>query len=800
MTSGPSQSINLGGAPTPFLDGFMTLDLMRGMQTWHSYVNDTFFFLPADSLIKDSKGWLTQLPIVNGVEQAAFTNVIFTQQLKAGKFILEWDGAGEIAVYQSFTRVGPNRIEIDYNPTYRDASGKPADDGFTVIIEKSDPNGIGNYVRNIKLYNVNDTDLMAAGENFNPLYQDKIDDFRIIRTHGWQNTNFPTAVDWTRNVVSADQAGWGYEGFGMPYELVVGMANQTRSDLWFNIPHTASDAYMRAAAKYVHDNLDPDLRVHVEFSNEYWTEGFNQHQYFIDGGRAAFGTAEFATGQFYGTRAAKMADIFTAEFGPTSKQLMPVLTVDNVFFLTGEAEAILNAPAAIAQGGVAPISRGFEVIATDGYLLWSATDPLFARKLDAWMTDADGGFGRARDFLLDQLKNELLPSWQAGRALADRYGLDFMVYEGGALLLNGNSPADGNPKYTEFAAKFSKSLEMKQVYEAELAAWKTVGTGPFSWFADVGIAGFTGDFAHWKGPDFIPDPRTDAITNANENTPAWWLADDRPASTFDNGIYKAGTAGSDRLVGSALGDRLYGLAGADTLDGRAGNDKLWSGAGDDILFGGIGDDELNGGAGADKLYGGAGRDLADYRDSLAAVALNLSTRVAKGGTATGDTLSSIEDLRGSTFADRLTGNDYANRLFGGNGADVLIGGKGAARLSGELGSDILTGGAGNDVFVFRAKSDGADRITDFSSTTKGNNDVLKFSGQTFGNHAVGALLAAEFQISNSAVAANGAVRFIFDRDDAQLYYDADGAGAGGAVLIATLQSGAVITVSDFLFY
>jgi Ca2+-binding RTX toxin-like protein len=800
MTTGPSQSLNLGSNPSPYSDSFISLDLMKGLEAWHYFPNGEFSFIPPASLSKDAKGWLTELPVVNGVEQPVFTNVVYTQQLKPGKYILEWDGAGEIGVYQNATQIGPNKLQIDYDPTYRDANGQPVDDGFTVIIEQTDPNGTGNYIRNIKLYSAEDADLLAAGERFDPVWQDRIDDFRILRTHGWQNTNFPTAEECTRNVVSADQAGWGYDGLGMPFELIVSTANETRSDLWLTIPHTATDAYMRAAAEYVRENLDPDLRVHVEYSNEYWTKGFDQNQYFIDGGQAEFGAAPFAAGQFYGTRAARMADIFTAEFGANSKQLMPVLTVDDVFFRTGEAEALLTAPAAVAQGGVQPVSRGFDVIATDGYLFWSATDPFFSDQIDDWMTDADGGFGRARDFLLDQLKNDLLPNWQAGRALADKYGLDFMVYEGGALLLNGDKPGEGDPKYTEFALEFSKSAEMKEVYEATLAAWKTVGTGPFSWFADVGRPGFYGDYGHWKGPDFVPDPRTDAITRASEGTAAWWAGDDRPASTFDNGIYKAGTAGSELMLGGALDDRLYGLGGADTLDGREGDDKLWSGIGNDSLYGGAGDDELNGGVGRDRLFGGGGRDLADYRDSTAAVAVNLSTSTAAGGNAAGDLLRSIEYLRGSKLADRLTGNDQDNRLFGGEGADVLVGGKGADVLMGELGADTLTGGAGNDEFVFRSAADGADRITDFSSNATGNNDLIRVLGQGFGNHADGALLATEFQSSNSGVAANSAVRFIYDRDDARLYYDADGSGAGAAVLLATMQSGAIVTVGDFLFY
>jgi hypothetical protein len=81
---------------------------------------------------------------VNGVEQPVLTNVVYTQQQKPGKYILEWDGAGEIGVYQNATKIGPNKLEIDYDPTYRDANGQPVDGGFTVFIEQTGSNGTGN--------------------------------------------------------------------------------------------------------------------------------------------------------------------------------------------------------------------------------------------------------------------------------------------------------------------------------------------------------------------------------------------------------------------------------------------------------------------------------------------------------------------------------------------------------------------------------------------------------------------------------------------------------------------------------
>jgi hypothetical protein len=330
-----------------------------------------------------------------------------------------------------------------------------------------------------------------------------------------------------------------------------------------------------------------------------------------------------------------------------------------------------------------------------------------------WMTDADGGFQRAADFLMAQLETELIPRWEAGRALADEFGLEFMVYEGGTLLLNGADYDTAPPEFTDFAERFTRSDELTAVYEAMAEAWAEIGTGPFAWYNDTGRPGPWGYYGHFDSITFDPQPRTGAITDANGLRPTWG-GDTRPADTFDNGRYDAGTRRADLMVGSALGDRLYGLAGRDSLFGYRGDDLLW---------------------------GGEGRDT-------------------------------------------ITGGQGSDTLVGGNGADSLIGGQGR---------DVLTGGAGADAFVYYSLRDRGDRITDFSS-----DDVLVFLGSAFGGLAPGRLAAGVFQSNITGAATTAEARFIFDRDDGRLWFDADGRGGERAVLVVTLQDGALLEAGDFL--
>ena len=92
--------------------------------------------------------------------------------------------------------------------------------------------------------------------------------------------------------------------------------------------------------------------------------------------------------------------------------------------------------------------------------------------------------------------------------------------------------------------------------------------------------------------------------------------------------------------------------------------------------------------------GGGGFDAADYTLSDTGVTVSLGN-----GTATGegqDRLTGIEDVWGSTHADRLTGNASPNHLYGWDGADVLDGRGGDDLLVPGIGNDTVEGGVGAD--------------------------------------------------------------------------------------------------------
>ncbi|WP_343525506.1 cadherin domain-containing protein [Sphingomonas sp.] len=157
--------------------------------------------------------------------------------------------------------------------------------------------------------------------------------------------------------------------------------------------------------------------------------------------------------------------------------------------------------------------------------------------------------------------------------------------------------------------------------------------------------------------------------------------------------------------GDAEGDRLSGI---ENVIGTAFGDQLRAGASGSVLTGGAGNDVLVAGAGADRLDGGDGIDTASFANSTAGVIVDLKAGRADGGDATGDMLTSIENLIGSADDDVLTGGDGGTVIDGGAGDDVVTGGAGADVLMGGSGDDMLAGGAGADTLQGGAGFDTAD--------------------------------------------------------------------------------------------
>ncbi len=174
----------------------------------------------------------------------------------------------------------------------------------------------------------------------------------------------------------------------------------------------------------------------------------------------------------------------------------------------------------------------------------------------------------------------------------------------------------------------------------------------------------------------------------------------------------------------------------------------------------------------------------------------------------------IQYYKSDAESDRIIAGNGPNVLWGNDGNDRLYGKDGSDRLAGGDGRDILYGGAGADYFVFdRSLAQAGDRVMDFSRKEHDKvvlaGDVMKkinveYHINPFGDPEYdpdlgsfyGRLSKSEFRVGTKALLETD--RIIYNKAKGELFYDADGSGAGAMKLIAQFKPGTVLTAADFM--
>lgn len=137
-----------------------------------------------------------------------------------------------------------------------------------------------------------------------------------------------------------------------------------------------------------------------------------------------------------------------------------------------------------------------------------------------------------------------------------------------------------------------------------------------------------------------------------------------------------------------------------------------------------------------------------------------------------------------------TGNGLNNVLTGDDGVNRLDGRAGNDTLNGGLGSDVLSGGLGEDVFQITDLS--VDTIIDFSVA----DDTIQLENSLFTQLGSTGVLSANNFALGTAADANDYV--VYNSGTGDLFYDADGNGAGAATQIAILGADLSLTNASFV--
>jgi hypothetical protein len=116
-----------------------------------------------------------------------------------------------------------------------------------------------------------------------------------------------------------------------------------------------------------------------------------------------------------------------------------------------------------------------------------------------------------------------------------------------------------------------------------------------------------------------------------------------------------------------------GTADDDIILGGAGNDSILGGDGDDIITGAAGNNTIDGGDGNDTINYGSRADVgANYTEGAAGVTVDLGAGTATNSDGGTDTITNVENVRGTTKDDTITGDANDNVITGSGGQDTIV--------------------------------------------------------------------------------------------------------------------------------
>lgn len=501
------------------------IDVMKTARPWTGHRPDAWGGQDEADLIAagilDEDGWPMAIPgTLRGIGTVLLTDLPPEAKTLAGRYVLQFDGDGIVEVGGRATNVryGDGEVRFDFTP---------GEGMVTVTINRTDRKKTGDYVRNISIVREDHLEAFAAGAIFNPDWTRHIAQFGSHRFMDWMATNNAPRTDWADRPKPGDYT-WGRNG--APVEVMLALANETRSDPWFTMPHLADDAYFRAFAELVRDGLDPGLKAYVEFSNEVWNWQFQQAIWAEEQAIARWGQ-EYNWLQFYGLRSAEMAAIWKDVFGDqAADRLVTVISTQTGWL--GLEEAPLAAPLAVAEGHPAPASV-HDAYAVSGYFGHALGSPDSAAMMRGWIADsrekalaagrAQGLEGAALDAHVEAHRfdaaialaaQELRDGSVTGDAddsvaslvskifayhaeVAERYGLRMIMYEGGTHVTGAGEVLDADD-LTEFFVALNYSPEMGDLYRQLLQGWAEQGGTLFNAYADVVTPGKWGSWGHLR--------------------------------------------------------------------------------------------------------------------------------------------------------------------------------------------------------------------------------------------------------------------------------------------------------------
>ncbi|WP_013321989.1 hypothetical protein [Gloeothece verrucosa] len=476
----------------PFIDGF------KSSRRWIPQSKKKWNAGEFEQLDLDKNGWVKSLPGANASQEYTFVGTLLYHKQNGhypgGKYVVLYEGEG--------------KIEYSYDGKKDIAASKPGRDvlnvtpsnaGIWLKITETDPKHKGNYIRNIHVL-PQAYEKTYKTEIFNPLFLEKIQPFTTLRFMDWMKTNNSSQKEWSDRP-TPDDSTWSPKG--VPVEIMVALANRLNVNPWFNMPHQATDDYVKNFATYVRDHLKPGLKVYVEYSNEVWNAQFKQFHWVEE-------QSPLNIYQTYGKRATQMMNIWDQVFGAKKQQVIGVMGGQTANpWVIGQALKQAN--------------DSIDVIAIAPYVGGYIGNSKYEQQVESWTRDPDGGLNK---LFQEIFKGGVLTNGPSGgglpkawpsvaklREISQKHHLPLVAYEAGQHLV-GVGKVTNNQAITKLFIEANRDPRMREVYEQLITQWNQVLGGTlFMNFSDIGQPSKWGSWGALEYLEQKTSPKYQALLN-----------------------------------------------------------------------------------------------------------------------------------------------------------------------------------------------------------------------------------------------------------------------------------------------
>jgi hypothetical protein len=425
---------------------------------------------------------------VAGASGTSSTDLGF--QLPSGTYDISYVGTGTLAVSGIGSLVGSWQTVAGEQRAQVKITGTPGNFGQFLTLTVT--NTGAQTVTGIHLY-LPGIDYDATVP-FNPQFVATLTPFRAMRFMGWMDTNDSKLADWSDRPASSH---FGASPYGVPYEFIAELINETGKDGWINVPELATSSFITEFATFMATNLDftriaaarqaagftTPCQLIVENSNETWNTGFTAYATFL---AAANANASRYTGTYSGTYGPSWmsgdADLMRVGQYEADRLVTIGQAFTQAFQAVGHADAVAPVLSGWALGAVyGDVGLSFiqaNYGAPKNYVTYVALAPYF--------DTADDTTTGSLTTLFPALQANITSMdavFQDFEKLATQYGVTIAGYEGGQSLTGTtNEPI-------KHLAQFD--IRMYQTYGQYLTFWKQHFTT--SLFMHFTLAGTPGE-------------------------------------------------------------------------------------------------------------------------------------------------------------------------------------------------------------------------------------------------------------------------------------------------------------------